>query len=256
MNIPLLKYGWLRALLYSLVIYGIMTGLEKYFLQAAGILAITYLFRKYLDNQSFFSLGFRWSGYSKDASLGFFSAIAILGIGTLILVLQGYLSFTGVGYQNEILQTVIFLIVVAFVEEILFRGYLLNNLMQSMNRWVALPITALLFTLAHSGNTGVNILPILNVFVAGIFLGLYYIYAKNLWFCILFHFGWNVLQGPVLGYEVSGFVLTSILKQDLEGPTELTGGAFGFEGSVICLALILIFTLWFSLVFRSRYKIL
>jgi membrane protease YdiL (CAAX protease family) len=146
-------------------------------------------------------------------------------------------------------------VAVAFMEELVFRGYLLNNLMQSVNKWLALLITALLFAVVHISNPDVTILPVLNVFVAGLLLGINYIYTKNLWFSIFFHFIWNVFQGPVLGYEVSGFDMPFILEQNLEGPALLTGGEFGFEGSIICLLLIILFTTWFAYTFSQRYKL-
>jgi membrane protease YdiL (CAAX protease family) len=237
-----------------LAILAIMMTVKQYVIIVALVLLVTFLLRKFIDRKSFISLGFNWKGYSNEACLGFFSAIAILGIGTIILSFLGYLSFTEITIQKDILVEVLFLVAVALIEEIMFRGYLLNNLMQSMNKWIALLITAILFTLAHTDNPGVTILPVLNVFVAGVLLGINYIYTKNLWFSIFFHFIWNVFQGPVLGYDVSGIELQSLLQQNMEGPALLTGGAFGFEGSIICLILILLFTAWFGYAFSKRYK--
>lgn len=253
MNIPLVKVGWIRALLYAISIMVISTTIKNYAILVASVLLVTFLFRKFLDNKSFVSMGFTWKGFSNEAMLGTFAAIAILGIGTLLLTFLGYLSFTGITYENEIVETVGFLMAVAFIEELIFRGYLLNNLMQSFNKWIALLITAVLFSLAHINNPDVTFLPVLNVLVAGVFLGINYIYTRNLWFSILFHFVWNVLQGPVLGYHVSGIELTSLLDQILEGPALLTGGAFGFEGSIICLVLYIVFTAWFAYSFSHRY---
>jgi hypothetical protein len=67
-----------------------------------------------------------------------------------------------------------------------------------------------------------------------------YIFTKNLWFGIFFHFGWNFFQGSVLGYNVSGTGIeqgSSILQQTVIGEKFFTGGNFGFEGSVICTIL-------------------
>ncbi len=251
----LIKQGWLRALLYILAVLGILLAVKKYAIIVALVLLITFLFRKFVDGKSFVSLGFNWKGYSNEALMGFFAAISILGLGTLVLSFLRYLSFTGMSYQAEILPEVGSLIIVAFIEELLFRGYLLNNLMQSLNKWLALFITAVIFALAHIDNPDATILPVLNVFVAGILLGINYIYTKNLWFSISFHFAWNVFQGSVLGYDVSGIELASLLQQNIDGPALLTGGTFGFEGSVICLALILLFTAWFAYTFWRRYKL-
>jgi membrane protease YdiL (CAAX protease family) len=257
---PMIKQGWLRALLYVLAIVGLSLAVTqlgtdiRYTVLVASVVLITFLFRLFIDRKSFLSLGFNWRGHSNEAALGFFSGISIIGIGTLILTFAGYLSFIGFSYTNEILQTVGFLVAVAFIEELLFRGYLLNNLMQSVNKWIALFITALLFALVHTNNPDVTIVPVLNVFVAGFLLGINYIYTKNLWFSIFLHFIWNVFQGPVLGYEVSGFDMPAVLEQNLDGPDLLTGGTFGFEGSIICLVLIILFTAWFAYTFSRRYR--
>ncbi|HEY8713206.1 MAG TPA: CPBP family intramembrane glutamate endopeptidase, partial [Thermoanaerobaculia bacterium] len=48
------------------------------------------------------------------------------------------------------------------------------------------------------------------------------------------HFTWNILSGPILGYDVSGFTSSrSLLVSVVRGPAILTGGAFGIEGSVL-----------------------
>ena len=130
--------------------------------------------------------------------------------------------------------------IIAFSEEIVFRGYILGNLLESYNKWLALIISAALFALVHSGNPEVSVIAIINVFVAGILLGINYVYTRNLWFSIVFHFAWNFLQGPVLGFDVSGLELESLVQADTKGSILLTGGKFGFEASVLETALFMI----------------
>jgi hypothetical protein len=252
---PLIKYGWLRAIIYALAIFAVAFFVRQYFILVACVFLITFLCRRFLDGQSFTSLGFDWKHYTNEAMLGLFTAIAILGVGTIILVALGYLKFIGVTFTTDIFRELFFLFVVAFIEEIVFRGYLLNNLMQSTNKWIALLITAALFAAVHMGNPGANILPVINVFAAGMLLGVNYIYTKNLWFSILFHFAWNTFQGPVLGYDVSGLKMTTLIEQSMEGPTFITGGVFGFEGSIICLALIVLTGLLLAYAFLKRYTV-
>lgn len=112
---------------------------------------------------------------------------------------------------------------VAFAEELVFRGYILNNLLQSMNKWTALIISSLLFTLFHLSNPDISLLALLNIFLSGLMLGINYIFTKNLWFAILLHFSWNFYEGPILGYKVSGLTLESLLQQELTGNPILTG---------------------------------
>jgi membrane protease YdiL (CAAX protease family) len=154
----------------------------------------------------------------------------------MVLVSFRFLYFTGIDLNlGDLLISLFLFILVAFTEEIAFRGYILNNLLQSMNKWVALSISAIAFALFHATNPGAGVLPVLNILVAGFLLGINYIYTRNLWFGIFLHFTWNFFQGPILGFEVSGYASPGVLQQTLKGSDLVTGGEFGFEGSVVCL---------------------
>ena len=87
--------------------------------------------------------------------------------------------------------------------------------------------------LMHIGNPNIGVLPLVNLFLAGIFLGIYTIHKNNLWFPIGAHLVWNYLQGPIYGFEVSGNKINSLFDQKLVGHVLFTGGSFGFEGSII-----------------------
>jgi CAAX protease family protein len=272
---PLIRQGWLRVLLFLifflLIIFaasalvGVLILVAKKrtgsgqapisiedlmsgdYLWLTSIISLisslmaVFVFRKFIDRKKFLSLGFEWKGYERDAGAGFFLAPVILGFGTLILYFSKHLQWTDISFDgNDLFIELGIMIMVAISEETVFRGYILSNLMESLNKWVALAISALLFTLFHLNNPGIGFIPILNIFIAGILLGLNYVYTKNLWFAILFHLSWNFLQGPILGYKVSGINLPTMLQTSLSGSELLTGGAFGFEGSVIALGLILI----------------
>jgi membrane protease YdiL (CAAX protease family) len=281
---PLIKYGWLRALIYFIGILLLIAaasyiapllieqiGVEPerkaeedpatfalfYGLMGAIIFLFTFLIQTLVNRKSFKSVGFEWEGFSDEAGLGFFAAGALLGVGSLILVGFGYITFFSISINTTplLLQSVI-MIMVAFVEEVIFRGYLLNNLMQSMNKWMALIISALIFALVHKTNPDVTILALINIFLGGIFFGLNYIFTKNLWFSIFFHFGWNFLQGPILGYEVSGLKLQSLIQQSLTGPELWTGGPFGFEGSLLCPLLLSLSIIGLAYGFSKKYQVI
>jgi CAAX protease family protein len=64
-------------------------------------------------------------------------------------------------------------------------------------------------------------------------LGITYVHTKNLWFPIFLHISWNYFQGPILGFEVSGMNIKSLINHDLLGSDLITGGKFGFEGSIL-----------------------
>ena len=123
--------------------------------------------------------------------------------------------------------------VVSLNEEIAIRGYILQNLSSSFNKYLALALSSVVFMIMHLGNPNMSIIPLLNLFLAGLFLGIYCIHRKNLWFPIGAHFTWNYFQGPVFGFEVSGNEVNSIFIQNIDGSDLITGGQFGFEGSII-----------------------
>jgi membrane protease YdiL (CAAX protease family) len=128
---------------------------------------------------------------------------------------------------------------ISFSEELVFRGYVLRNLMKSFNKWMALVISALLFSIVHFSNEGVVVIGIINTVLGGLVLGLMFMLTRTLWLPVFFHLSWNFVQGPVLGFKVSGLSFQGILLPELHGATLVTGGDYGFEGSILCTGLLL-----------------
>lgn len=221
-----------------------MSGTDNLMMQLSGLIALSlliYIFRKLIDRKSILSLGFSIKNRAKDILAGFLVASGLIGGGTLILYAFGYVNFTNFqfNFQSTIISFLIF-IIVALNEEIYIRGYILNNLMTSMNRYYALILSSIIFTLMHSLNFNISVIALLNIFLAGILLGISYIYTKNLWFPISLHLFWNFIQGPILGYKVSGQTTESVITINQVGNDFIHGGEFGFEGSIVCTILIVL----------------
>jgi uncharacterized protein len=213
------------------------------------------VFRKYVDRQNISSLGFEYKNHLTDAAIGFLLPVIILGSVTLILYFNNNLEWTDISFDpGEFLNGLLLMIVIAVGEEMVFRGYILNNLMQSLNKGIALAISAALFALMHSNNPGVDIMAMMNLLVGGLLLGINYIFTKNLWFSILLHTAWNFLQGPVLGFPVSGVRLQSILHSEVQGNILLTGGQFGLEASFLTGTLIVITVLMLNRIYQRSGK--
>ena len=88
-------------------------------------------------------------------------------------------------------QLIVFAVVPPFVEELLFRGVVLSNLMP-FGKTQAVLASALLFGLMHQ-----NLSQILYATVAGLVLGYIYVQTRSIWPCVLLHFvnnAWSVLQ--------------------------------------------------------------
>lgn len=137
-------------------------------------------------------------------------------------------------------------------EELLFRGYLFQK-MRAWRRLPAIVVSAALFAALHSGNAGITPLALVNVMFAGVLLAFAYERYRRLWFPIGIHLAWNVFSGPVLGYEVSGYVSReSVLRALGREPQWLTGGTFGIEGSAWMLVTNSLGILWVMM--RPRTK--
>jgi CAAX protease family protein len=271
---PIIKQGWMRAVIFLLAFFacallaafmaGYVTVLTKspasatvtisLFITAIFAILLTIVFTKTINRQPVNSLGFQWHGYQHHALTGICLGVALLGAGSLVLFATGNLEWNTIAFPvSDIFIALVLMGVIALAEELVFRGYILNNLMQSMHPWAALTCSAVLFAVAHISNPGITSVATVNLLLAGLLLGINYIYTRNLWFAILFHFSWNFFQGPVLGYEVSGLPLRSILQPELKGPWWLTGTSFGFEGSFIATCLFMGSLILFYTVYTAQY---
>lgn len=122
---------------------------------------------------------------------------------------------------------------VAVGEEVLTRGYPFHALQRRYNGIVAILTTSVVFSIMHAANPSVTVFALVNIFLAGIWLGAARILSGGLWLPIGMHLSWNFVLGPVLGYPVSGIVEASILRTEAQGPLWITGGYFGPEGGTI-----------------------
>ena len=214
-----------------------------------GSFAALWVATKFIDRKPLMSIGLSVKDKANEMLIGIGFALAFIGGLFLVLWLIGAINITGyVGFKPGVFIVSIMLFMAAFDEELIFRGYILNNMMDSTsNRWIALAGSSLLFALLHSGNTNVwsTWVPMTELFAAGFILGISYTFTKNLWFPTFFHFGWNFFQG-LFGFEISGFNVDSwkIISHENTGnvPDIVSGGAFGIEGSVITLSCTIICT--------------
>ena len=266
-NTPRIKHGWLRAVLFfisffifvslfDLVGIAIVSLLTEYSFkeyisdtallmenkmmllmmvcQLVGTLFTVWLFQRYINREPFSSIGIEFNGYEDDFIFGLLIGLGLIVMGFGILIIFNFISITSLQFSfiDQLFYLCLFA-VVSLNEEIAMRGYILQNLSSSFNKYIALVMSSLVFMIMHIGNPNMSAIPLFNLFLAGLFLGIYCIHRKNLWFPIGAHFTWNYFQGPVLGFEVSGNEVNSIFIQSLDGSDLITGGKFGFEGSII-----------------------
>lgn len=191
-------------------------------------------------------LGLSLKGRGKDLLAGAGVAVLLYAVGFGLSLLMGMVEVVDVQWMpRDLLGALMFFLLVAVTEEVMLRGFVLGRMLsEGMNRFVALLLSSALFSAMHLFNPNFAFLPFVNILLAGCLLGASFLYTRNLCFPIVLHWFWNWLQGPVLGYEVSGTDCgQTLLTLRLKGNDLLTGGSFGFEGSLICTVLLVVGTL-------------
>jgi len=223
------------------------------FISLLGTSLIIWLFRKHVDKKSFLSLGLTRGSVGKDILLGLVIGFVIMLLGFCILIGTNQLQLEKIQFSAvDLLFSFGLFVFVAVSEELLARGYILNNLMVSFNKYVALTISALLFSLLHLANNGVSFTSLAIIFLSGFLLGLPYVYSKKLWFPIALHLSWNFFQGPIFGYHVSGVKIPPLLVTSYKTANIWNGGEFGFEGSLLSVFFLVLALVLVYFIFRNR----
>ena len=211
-----------------------------------GVLLLLWILMKFVDKEPFIKLGFSLKGKVNDIILGMTLGLLLMAVGYTILILLGEIKFIEFNYdlKNIILLFLLF-IAVSIAEETYVRGYVLKNLLKSFNPVVSLIISSAIFSLLHFFNPNVNYIALTELFIAGILLGVSYIYTKNLWFPIALHLSWNFFQ-VMFGFNVSGMDTYSLIEFEILENNNINGGDFGFEGSYLSIlfSIIMIYFLW------------
>jgi membrane protease YdiL (CAAX protease family) len=126
------------------------------------------------------------------------------------------------------------LLIAATNEELIFRGYPFQKLVESLGPPGAVAVSSACFGLAHLGNSHHTWISTLNTMLVGIPLSIAYLRTRSLWMPVGVHFTWNYVQGFVFGLPVSGYTFSSsLLKVQVHGAAWLTGSEYGPEGGLL-----------------------
>ncbi len=200
------------------------------------------IFIKYQDKRKFNSLGLNKNIKLKNIFLGILIPATIISISTFYLKQNNLIEIKLNNNTNSfsiITKGFILFTLISFSEEFIHRGYILTSLLNTISKPIAACISSFIFMLMHIGNNGINFLGLLNLFLAGIFLSTAYLKANNIWLPTCIHLFWNYIQGSIFGYAISGIRVKSIFNLQINSINILTGGYFGFEGSILCTILII-----------------
>lgn len=209
---------------------------------AAVLLAVYALMVRLLERRSATELNLRRG----LALLPIGAALGAALMGTVYLVLWaiGDAHFaTGTGWDG-LGGSLVAMFAAAVLEELAMRAVLFRLIEQASGTAVGVLVSAVVFGLLHAINPGATAIDVAAVAIeAGVGLALAYALTRNLWLTIGLHAAWNFTEGSVFGAQVSGGTDPhSLFRATLTGPDLLTGGAFGPEGSIVAIALFVVFS--------------
>lgn len=259
---PRLRAGW-RLLLQTLImllfagVVGILVGLA-YHIQRIPLDSVlnemvmsmviytgsVFVARRWLDRRSIVSLGLKLNGQALfDLFIGILIALPVMSLVFAIAWAAHWLTFEGFAWQVDPVRLVLketLLILLAFVlggwsEELLIRGYYLQTLESGLNTFGAVFLSSAVFGILHLGNAGATWSSVLGLSLFGALLAYGYLRTRQLWLPIGLHIGWNLFQGVIFGFPVSGIDAYRLTRITITGPELWTGGSFGPEAGLVIL---------------------
>ena len=217
-----------------------------------------FAFKKYLSWYVEDGESLSFGGKARMMGIGWaVSAVNFLAI-IVCLFLCGYYRIVTVEFDvaSQLSWLSLFLLV-GVVEEVIFRGILFRLITDKWNIAVGLTTSSLLFGLAHLGNPGATLWAALAIALAsGWLFGMAYAYHQTIWVPIGMHWAWNYLEGGVFGCAVSGTPLDyrSLITPKISGTDLLSGGAFGPEASIICVAIGIGISIVYTVLYIKKRK--
>ena len=233
------------------------------FLLVPATLGFTYLFRRFRDRKP-------WRGMAvtplRGASLFLIGGLA-LGGGTLGLVFLieyalGWIQIVGTEVSVSgaglslvfVLAGLVFSAATGFIEELVMRGYIFQNLGRVLPLWLAILINGLLFGLLHFTQPEFGIIFVAQALLFTVMLVVFRLGTGTLWLAIGWHGGWNWLEDNVVGFTSANTPQYShaLLHLKLLGPAALVEPEQGPIGPILLLFTIVLFGLWVA---RQRRQI-
>lgn len=143
-----------------------------------------------------------------------------------------------------------------FVEELVFRGVILNLLSIRWNRWIGGSVTSLIFASMHIIGRKLSAISILQLLIACTLAGIMFVLIeteqRTIWNNAVIHSIWNLLTSALVAVNVT-FKNDALITFIPNNKNFLyTGGDFGMESSLIALVAYLIVILLAVYLIKQR----
>lgn len=198
-----------------------------------------WLWVRFFEGRAFMTNGLLSDNAVAEYIRGVVSGFVMLTAVVVILGLMGTVTienpFNTMAIGGALLVTIGW-VVQGAAEEFFTRGFIMQIVGRRFGIIAGVVVSALIFTLLHTGNLNVSLLGLVNLALVSIFLSIYSLKEGALWGVFGWHSVWNWAQGNLFGFEVSGNDLAQnsiVLDLAENGADWITGGPFGLEGGVI-----------------------
>lgn len=129
----------------------------------------------------------------------------------------------------------------SLAEELVFRGYPFQRLIEATGPTAATVLMAIFFGLEHMSNTNASLTSVLVTMLAGVLLSIAYLRTRALWLPWGLHLAWNLSMGGFFGLPVSGSTdFATVVQTNAVGPRWLTGGEYGPEAALATFVVLLV----------------
>ena len=206
--------------------------------------AIGVVFARWVDGRTMGQFGLRLEGagcrwLAKGFASGLVATAALYGVllATGAVTLHG-LALTRIvradaGPEWSLVALLLLFGVQSASEELIVRGYVLQNLMDLWGKPAAVVVSSVLFALLHGANPGAQPFALLNILLIGLVFAISYLRTGGLWFAIGLHWAWNFSLGALFSLPVSGCAVEGLFLTESRPVLHwLTGGDFGPEGGL------------------------
>jgi membrane protease YdiL (CAAX protease family) len=177
----------------------------------------------------------RRPGWPSEAGLGLAVGWALVVICVLPLALVGGIAISfslQTSAWGWLLADAAFFALAALAEELAFRGYGFQRFAHAAGPLAAALGFAVFFALLQARQPGSNHASFAVSVALSLVLSSAYLRTKALWLSWGLNFGWKAGRALLFGLAVSGNSSHSpVVQGDPMGPSWLTGGGFGLDGS-------------------------
>lgn len=213
-----------------------------------SLVVSTYVMTRFVNRKPFSAIGLSMHPWMfREFGMGIVLGFMMMGGIYVVERLLGevVLSWRGLSVWASLwtfVSSLVLFALTAVYEEMAFRGYMFQTLIQGMTFLPAAIVMAIIFAAGHLVNPNVTTFGLINVALSGICLSIAYMKTRSLWLPIGIHWAWNFSQTTLFGYPTSGleFPERRLFDAVTAGPEWITGGLFGPEGGALAtLALLL-----------------